>query len=284
MLGEQQEAYLCDKEPVMRRSAAALLARSHNPAPSLPPHPKGLEAVKAAATAAVRAVDAKLAAVRATVAGGRVTYQPGSGSAAAARHGRTMHRSGSDPELQHRAAGNAVASILSLLADDGDDVAASLSSRGGQARRSSCPSLFQASLAVGLEAAGPPAAVGLPAFRPDLAEPQSPRQLGVVMFRGGGGNSIGTAGQAAPVWPDAGDWAGRLSPLRALEQRRSWRQWPTPALRPLQPGAVACGGGGDDREWAGGRAPPDWGDDGKSEAGRLSPPRPGPMLAGRMGR
>ena len=85
--GEQQEAYLCDKEPVMRRSAAALLARSHNPAPSLPPHPKGLEAVKAAATAAVRAVDAKLAAVRATVAGGRATHQPGSGATAAARHG-----------------------------------------------------------------------------------------------------------------------------------------------------------------------------------------------------
>ena len=262
----------------MRRSAAALLARWHDPALSLLSPPKGLEAVKAAATAAVRAVDAKLAAVRASVAGGRVTHQPGSGSAAAARHGGAMRRSGSDPELQHRAAANAAASILPLLADDGEEVAASLSSRGGQARRSSCPSLFQASPAVGLEAAGPPAAVGLPAFRLDLAEPQ----LGVVMF-GGGGGDIGAAGLAAPVWPVAGDWAGRLSPLRAVEQRRPWRQWPAPALRPLQPGAVACGGGDDDRGWAGDRAPADWGDGGKSEAGRLSQRRPGPMLAGRMG-
>ena len=259
----------------MRRSAAALLARSRDPAPSLPPPPKGLEAVKAAATAAVQAVDAKLAAVRATVAGGRATHQPGSGSAAAASHGGAMHRSGSDPELQHRTADNAAANILSLLADDGDEVAASLQSRGRQARRSSCPSLFQAS------PAGEQPAVEL-----DLAKPQSPRQLGGagVGGGGGGGNGIGAARQAAPVWPDAGDWAGRLSPLRAVEQRRPWRQWPTPALRPLQPGAVACGGGDDDRGWAGDRAQADAGDDGKSEAGRLSPRRPGPMLAGRTGR
>ena len=271
--GEQQEAYLCDKEPVMRRSAAALLARSRDPAPSLPPPPKGLEAVKAAATAAVRAVDAKLAAVRAAVSGGRVTNQLGSGSAAA-RDGGSMRRSGSDSELQNRAAddaaaSNAAAAVLSILADYG--VAASSQSRGRQARRSSCPTLLHASPAVGLEAVGPPA---------DSVGPQSPRQLGVVVVGGGGG----AAGQAAPFWPDAGDWAGRLSPLRAVEKRRPWRQWPAPALRHLQPGAVACGGGVDDRGWAGGRAPADWGDDGKSEAGRLSPRRPGPMLAARMGR
>ena len=258
----------------MRRSAAALLARSRDPAPSLPPPPKGLEAVKAAATAAVQAVDAKLAAVRATVAGGRATHQPGSGSAAADRHGGAMHRSGSDPELQHRTADNAAANILSLLADDSDEVAAYLPSRRRQARISSCPSLFQAS-----------PAGEQPAVRLDLAKPQSQKQLGVVVVGdGAGGGGIGAAGQAAPVWPDAGDWAGRLSPLPAVEQRRPWRQWPTPALRPLQPGAVACGGGDDDRGWAGDRAQADAGDDGKSEAGRLSPRRPGPMLAGRTGR
>ena len=53
----------------MRRSAAALLART--PAPPPTPTPEGLEGVRAAAAAAMQAVDAKLAAVRFTVSGGR---------------------------------------------------------------------------------------------------------------------------------------------------------------------------------------------------------------------
>ncbi len=64
MLGEQQ-AFLCTKEPVMRRSAAALLTRPASPPPS--PAPEGLVAVQAAVAAAMRAVDRKFAAVHAAV-------------------------------------------------------------------------------------------------------------------------------------------------------------------------------------------------------------------------
>ena len=68
---EQQQDFLCFKEPVMRRSAAAL--RAQGPAaPQPPPPPKGLEAVREAASAAMLAVDAKLAAVCAAVRGGRL--------------------------------------------------------------------------------------------------------------------------------------------------------------------------------------------------------------------
>ena len=78
MPGEQHEGYLCANVPIMRRNAAALIAPCRDPAPPLPPPSKDLEVVKTASTGAMWAVDAKLAAVRATVAGGRVTHQPGS--------------------------------------------------------------------------------------------------------------------------------------------------------------------------------------------------------------
>ena len=70
----------------MRRSAAALLARPH--APPAPPPTEGLEAVRATAAAAMRAVDDKLAAVRAAVLDGRVAQPAGPGPMRARTAGR----------------------------------------------------------------------------------------------------------------------------------------------------------------------------------------------------
>ena len=132
----------------MRRSAAALLART--PAPPPTPTPEGLEGVRAAAAAAMQAVDAKLAAVRFTVSGGRaaapVVPLPGSGAVQALQG---MRRSGSEPELLGCMLGR-----VSAAAEPG------LRERGRPGRRSSCPSLVAASVgsfpAAGLQAAASP--------------------------------------------------------------------------------------------------------------------------------
>ena len=88
--GEQQQAFLCAKEPVMRLSAAALRARAPAPAISLPP--QDLEAVKAAVSAAVLEVDAKFAAVCTTVLGSPMVSP-------------APHRLGSAPNLGARTQG-----------------------------------------------------------------------------------------------------------------------------------------------------------------------------------
>ena len=90
----------------MRRSAAALLARPA--AASTPPKVEGVEDVRAAVTATMLAIDSKLAAVRAAVAGGPVAPAAGPPpifhnpaiAHAAAGAGVAMRRSGSEPELR----------------------------------------------------------------------------------------------------------------------------------------------------------------------------------------
>ena len=129
MPGEQHEAYLCANVPIMRRNAAALIAPSRDSAPPLPPPSKDLEVVKTASTGAMWAVDAKLAAVRATVAGGhpstwlpRVLLPPVTGGLCVASVPTRSCSTG-----QHttpRSPTPLPPSILSLLADDSDVVTA----------------------------------------------------------------------------------------------------------------------------------------------------------------
>ena len=135
MPGEQHEGYLCANVPIMRRNAAALIAPCRDPAPPLPPPSKDLEVVKAAATA-MWAVDAKLAAVRATVAGGhpstwlpRVLLPPVTGGLCVASVPTRSCSTG-----QHttpRSPTPLPPSILSLLADDSDVVTAFCLHEGG---------------------------------------------------------------------------------------------------------------------------------------------------------
>ena len=270
----------------MRRSAAALLARS--PAPPPTPPPEGLEAVRAAAAAAMQAVDAKLAAVRSAVSGGRaaapVVLPPGSGAV------QGMRRSGSEPELLGRALGRASAALPA--AEPG------VREPWQHVRRSSCPSLIVASAGpfiTGLQGADssprsrPPAGLGWP----------SPRR-----GPGGGGGCRHVRGSAAgavdqgvrgpwrqlppavrSAWPRPPCVAAQPSafgtePLptaAASVQQPAWKErWLLSAASTLCPSP--CGGGGADCRGVRGRELSRVCDDG---AGRLSPLLPGPMLAGR---
>ena len=130
-MGEQQ-AYLCAKEPVMRRSAAAFLAC--RPSPLTSQSLEGLEPVRAAARAVMLAIDAKFAAVCKAVSipspvasasePSHLTY--GSRSAAAAAAAAALLGSG----LPVRSATEA-------------QRAASVRQSWLQASRGSCPSVMQ---------------------------------------------------------------------------------------------------------------------------------------------
>ena len=169
----------------MRRSAAALLAR---PSPAPPPPPLvGLEAVRAAAAAAMLEVDVKLSAVLAAVSGGLDATAVSSIHCTApptlTAMGSILRRCGSEPELAAAAAD----------ADDADEDASALfTSRGGVRERwraaahLSCPSLPQAP--------SRPSAAGL---GPDaLAAPAQPAAAG-LQGRGGDG---GTCGRTPGPW------------------------------------------------------------------------------------
>ena len=227
----------------MRRSAAALLART--PAPPPTPTPEGLEGVRAAAAAAMQAVDAKLAAVRFTVSGGRaaapVVPRPGSGAVQALQG---MRRSGSEPELLGCMLGR-----VSAAAEPG------LRERGRPGRRSSCPSLVAASVG-GCPAAGLQAAAS-----PTHPTPPSSRMVACNNECGDGYDEPATA--AVALGGQQGPWRQLPPAVRA--------SWPRSPFECVAPGRVApaaawhrtkAGGGG---------------------AGRLSPLRPGPVLTSRAG-
>ena len=200
----------------MRRSAAALLARPP-PLPA-PPPPEGLEAVRAAAEEEMRAVDDKLAAVRAAVSGGRIAQLAGPGRVSAVQGGAGMRRSGSDSELRRLQSSSESShddSVSAIgTADDNlfSDGLWAQRERWLRTRRSSCPLLMPAF--AGSSAAGP----GSPADS-SLADGWSWHGHG-----GGGGSSGGGGGvcgaPAAAAAPKQGTWR--------------WRQLP-PAPRALRP-------------------------------------------------
>ena len=197
----------------MRRSAAALLARPP-PLPA-PPPPEGLEAVRAATAEEMRAVDDKLAAVRAAVSGGSILQLAGPGRVSAVHCGAGMRRSGSDPELR-RLQSDSESSQDGAYAHAG--VVADLSlnerlmrERWLQTRQSSCPLL-------------------MPAFAVSSADnPRTPTDSALAYGwsrhghgSGGGGVRGGgvCGGPVAAAAPKQGPWR--------------WRQLP-PAPRALWP-------------------------------------------------
>ena len=313
----EQEAYLCAKEPVMRRSAAALLA--HPPPLPAPPPPEGLEAVRAAATKALRAVDEKLAAVRAAVSGDRVAQLPGQEPVSAVQGSAGLRRSGSDPELRRHQPTSETSKDGAYEA--GADALLSLDGRGTrerwlQAQRSSCPSFVQAHGGASAGAAGSAA----PA---DSAELQavSRGHGGCAAEHGDGGRGGAPAAEAAseqgpwqgwPLPPDpppaalCASWScesGQLISVSAApiapaassgaddQGPRSRRRRPLVASASCWPQQLPGVGVGDDHD-CDGRAgpgamnrrpgPPD-APAADGELGRLSPRRPGPMLTGRAG-
>ena len=284
----------------MRRSAAALLARPH--APPAPPPTEGLEAVRATAAAARRAVDDKLAAVRAAVLDGRVAQPAGPGPMAGAHGGAGMRRSGSDPVLCRRVASpDSDAAFAAFAGGDTDGAllpskAGSARGLGPQARHCSCPSLVLAVAVTEVQGAT------------SKASPRQPAsQDGRFPWRGGGdsrsgsGDGDGGEGSAAGAACKHEPWRWRQLPPAI----RGWRlrlppsgpdatpspydaggkgpTLPHPSWRPDRPpdGSVTLGGGGGGDDDGAGL----WAAEHPGRAGRwLSPLRAGPTLTGRAGR
>ena len=187
----------------MRRSAAALLAR---PAAASIPHTlEGVEDVRAAVTATMLAIDSKLAAVRAAVAGGPVAPAAGPPpifhnpaiAHAAAGAGVAMRRSGSEPELRGRLAsppgGNVATPDPHESAAAVDAVVAGAMHRvQRRSARSSCPAVVDGSSSAG---SGPaPAAAG--------SSPTPPAVRWQARMRcGSGGDGRDRRAEAAPeLW------------------------------------------------------------------------------------
>ena len=287
----------------MRRSAAALLARPA--AASIPPKVEGVEDVRAAVAATMLAIDSKLAAVRAAVAGGPVAPAagppPGSlapfpaTAHAAAGAGVAMRRSGSEPELRGRLAsppgGNVATPDPHESAAAVDAVVAGAMHRvQRRSARSSCPAVVDGSSSAG---SGPaPAAAG--------SSPTPPAVRWQARMRcGSGGDGRDRRAEAAPeLWrqvpsvqtppratPTAyaadeqdftGDCGGGAAGDGDVRSGR-WRQRATSDSR----GGGGGGGSGVGGGWA---LLVDAVPDVCRSKGGLSPRGPGPMLAGRARR
>ena len=130
-MGEQQ-AYLCAKEPVMRRSAAAFLAR--RPSPLTSQRLEGLEPVRAAARDVMLAIDAKFAAVC------RVVSVP-SRVASASEPSHVTY--GSRSAAATAAAAALLGCDLPVRSATGAQRAESVRQSWLQAARGSCPSVMQ---------------------------------------------------------------------------------------------------------------------------------------------
>ena len=243
---EQQQAFLCSKEPVMRRSAAALLARQ--PAPSSP-QPEGLDAVRAAAAAAMLAVDAKLAAVRASVSG--LTDRVAAASAPA------LPRRSSAPNLPGCTDGDQAAALCPAI-ERFDPVVQEVSEAGpaGAAERKTRHQLLRTSsshqsllLVDGGELGGA-----------EFARAGWKRPAAAAVRADTRGGAAPTAGTVAHPWiaavPAGGD--GRR---RWLHSATMGSTWSSTAAAPFPTAAAAdeCSDGG---------------------FSELSPRGPGPMLAG----
>ena len=300
----------------MRRSAAAFLGR---PAAASTQAPlEGVEAVRAAAAAAVLAVDSKLAAVRATVSGGHVapaadpppgfrascTFHTVPGSAhSAAGAGNMMSRSGSEPELRGWLAtpparncatldpAESAAAVDSIVAGAMHGVQRAAMHGVRLQAAWSCLSIVECTSSA---ASGP---------APAASDSGPTQQAGHPWMRGGGVGGgdrraeaasgqwrqlpLGQKPPPATLFSDAGggsgaeDSAGDCAVVAAVNGKmRQWRQlWRQPATSSSsQAMPLSLGIRG-----GGGGAQDAVPDDSAGE-GRLSPRGPGPMLAGRGGR
>ena len=295
----------------MRRSAAAFLGR---PAAALTQAPlEGVEAVRAAAAAAVLAVDSKLAAVRAAVSGvsgnlvARAVGPPPGSLAPSCAHdsagaGIAMRRSGSEPELSGRLASppagdgtprdptESEAAVLAISGALHDANRGAM--HGGRLQAAwSCPSIVDCTSSA---ASGPTPVAADSSRTPPAGHPW--------MGGGGGGGSDRRAEAVSGQWrqlplgqkpppatlscdagggSDARDSAGDCDDGAAVNGKvPQWRElWRQPATSsssqamPLSVGVRVGGGGAQDA------VSHDSGGD-----GGLSPRGPGPMLAGRAGR
>ena len=277
----------------MRRSAAALLARPA--AASTPPKVEGVEDVRAAVTATMLAIDSKLAAVRAAVAGGPVAPAAGPPpifhnpaiAHAAAGAGVAMRRSGSEPELRGRLASPSHGNCAPL---DPHESAAAVDAVVAGAMHGVRRRWLQAARSSSAGSGRAPAAAD--------SSPTSP--AGHLWTRGGsgGGGSGGGGGSDSKPEVAPGLWRqlpqGQMPPSLAADAASAAK---------AQDFTGVCGGGtagdGDSDlrpgRWSGSRqrmplsggggggAPAAAPDDCGGEGG-LSPRGPGPMLAGRGGR
>jgi hypothetical protein len=223
----------------MRRSAAALLTRPPPPHPS--PAPEGLEAVQAAADAAMRAVDRKFAAAHAA-APSLVLAAPSMGSL-------LLSRSSSSP-------------ALALLAAEAPLQAAG--SRGaGLPRSLSAGDLQRVRLGPEVDSNGGAGEAGECRLSPRRAGPllarsaqDRPQRTDSDCSSGRGGRRAQAgpkpAGPASAAWPRAGA-AGRRASLEAASAARlSLRPGAEPRFR-VAPAASRVGGGPDRPQAAGAR-------------------------------
>ena len=262
----------------MRRSAAALLARP-SPAPP-PPPPMGLEAVRAAAAAAMLEVDAKLSAVRAAVSGGlnaTAAPLPCCGPLPAAHHaagaGLLIHRSESEPGLRSAATAAAVSVspdlgvILARVSSTPSQLLPTSLGLDGARLESSVVNRISAATAPAQLLSTPPA-LGMHAsqFANHSGGTQQPLdhigdRRGTVGFARGRTHLSRTAAEEAEEAATGRDV--RQAWLRSAAANATWHNVLRTASAPTA-GDDGGGCGADD-----------------SEEGGLSPLGPGPMLAGR---